>query len=65
MRAMLRALKIEAYPIAIYSGDPTFVRAEWVSPSQFKPLHHRRQSQRRHQNGYRNQSSETRTAFNF
>ena len=35
MRAMLRALKIEAYPIAIYSGDPTFVRAEWVSPSQF------------------------------
>ncbi len=35
MRAMLRALKIEAYPIAIYSGDPTFVRAEWASPSQF------------------------------
>ena len=35
MRAMLRALKIDAYPIAIYSGDPTFVRAEWASPSQF------------------------------
>ncbi len=35
MRAMLKALKIDAYPIAIYSGDPTFVRAEWVSPSQF------------------------------
>lgn len=35
MRAMLRALKIEAYPIAIYSGDPTFVREEWASPSQF------------------------------
>lgn len=35
MRAMLRALKIEAYPIAIYSGDPNFVRAEWASPSQF------------------------------
>ncbi len=35
MRAMLKALKIEAYPIAIYSGDPNFVREEWASPSQF------------------------------
>ncbi len=35
MRAMLKALKIEAYPIAIYSGDPTYVREEWASPSQF------------------------------
>ena len=35
MRAMLRSLKIEAYPIAIFSGDPNFVRAEWASPSQF------------------------------
>ncbi|MFN6962495.1 MAG: DUF3857 domain-containing protein [Pyrinomonadaceae bacterium] len=35
MRAMLRALKIEAYPIAIFSGDRTFVRAEWASPRQF------------------------------
>jgi transglutaminase-like putative cysteine protease len=35
MRAMLRALKIEAYPIAIYSGDPTFVREKWASPQQF------------------------------
>ena len=35
MRAMLRALKIEAYPIAIYSGDPNFVREEWASPGQF------------------------------
>lgn len=35
MRAMLRVLKIESYPIAIYSGDPTYVRAEWASPSQF------------------------------
>lgn len=35
MRALLRALKIEAYPIAIYAGDPTFVRAEWASPRQF------------------------------
>ncbi|HLL15535.1 MAG TPA: DUF3857 domain-containing protein [Pyrinomonadaceae bacterium] len=35
MRAMLRALKIEAYPVLIFSGDSTFVRAEWASPSQF------------------------------
>jgi len=35
MRAMLRALKIEAYPIAIYAGDPNFVREEWASPDQF------------------------------
>ena len=35
MRAMLRVLKIEAYPIAIYSGDPTYVKAEWASPDQF------------------------------
>ncbi|MCU1290586.1 MAG: hypothetical protein JWN60_2815 [Acidobacteria bacterium] len=35
MRAMLKSLKIEAYPIAIFSGDPTFVRAEWASPRQF------------------------------
>ena len=35
MRAMLKVLKIEAYPIAIYSGDPTYVRAEWASPDQF------------------------------
>lgn len=35
MRAMLKALKIEAYPIAIYSGDPNFVREEWASPDQF------------------------------
>ena len=35
MRAMLRAIKIDAYPIAIYSGDPTFVREKWASPLQF------------------------------
>lgn len=35
MRALLRSLKIEAYPIAIYSGDPNFVRQEWASPGQF------------------------------
>lgn len=35
MRAMLRSLKIEAYPIIIYSGDPNYVREEFVSPGQF------------------------------
>jgi hypothetical protein len=35
MRAMLRAVKIESYPVLIYSGDPTYVREEWASPSQF------------------------------
>lgn len=35
MRAMLKALKIEAYPIAIFVGDRTFVKKEWVSPRQF------------------------------
>lgn len=35
MRALLKVLKIEAYPIAIYSGDSTKVRQEWASPSQF------------------------------
>lgn len=35
MRAMLRVLKIEAYPVAIFSGDPHFVREQWPSPRQF------------------------------
>src|SRR5205823_10492480 len=35
MRAMLKALKIEAYPVAIYLGDPAFVRKEFPSPGQF------------------------------
>lgn len=35
MRAMLRLLKIEAYPVVIYSGDPNYVRKEWASPRQF------------------------------
>ncbi|HEV7902968.1 MAG TPA: DUF3857 domain-containing protein [Pyrinomonadaceae bacterium] len=35
MRAMLRALKIEAYPVLIFSGDASYVREEWASPSQF------------------------------
>jgi hypothetical protein len=35
MRAMLKVLDIPAYPVAIYSGDPGFVREEWASPFQF------------------------------
>jgi hypothetical protein len=35
MRAMLKVMKIDAYPIVIYSGDPNFVRKEFPSPSQF------------------------------
>ncbi|MEO6051448.1 MAG: DUF3857 domain-containing protein [Pyrinomonadaceae bacterium] len=35
MRTMLKALKIESYLVLIYSGDPTYVRAEWASPGQF------------------------------
>ena len=35
MRAMLSVLKINTYMVSIYSGDPTFVRAEWASPYQF------------------------------
>lgn len=35
MRAMLKALGIESYPVAIFLGDRTFVKAQWVSPRQF------------------------------
>jgi hypothetical protein len=35
MRAMLKAVKIEAYPVLIFSGDPTYVREDWASPQQF------------------------------
>jgi hypothetical protein len=35
MRAMLKTLNITAYPVGIYSGDRTFVREEWASPTQF------------------------------
>ncbi|HWW75615.1 MAG TPA: DUF3857 domain-containing protein, partial [Pyrinomonadaceae bacterium] len=35
MRAMLKAVKLDAYPVLIYSGDRTRVREEWVSPGQF------------------------------
>lgn len=35
MRAMLKALNITAYPVAIRADDRTFVREEWASPAQF------------------------------
>lgn len=35
MRAMLKSLGIESYPVSIYSGDPNHVRQEWPSPHQF------------------------------
>lgn len=35
MRTMLKAVKITSYPVLIFSGDPTYVREEWPSPTQF------------------------------
>ncbi len=35
MRAMLKSIGIESYAVLIFSGDPTFVREEWASPTQF------------------------------
>jgi hypothetical protein len=35
MRAMLKAVGIDALPVSIYSGDPNYVRAGWPSPQQF------------------------------
>jgi hypothetical protein len=35
MRSLLRSINIEAYPVAIYSGDADYVREEWASPTQF------------------------------
>ncbi|HKO42818.1 MAG TPA: transglutaminase domain-containing protein [Pyrinomonadaceae bacterium] len=35
MRAMLKSIGINAYPVFIYLGDPTLVREEWPSPTQF------------------------------
>lgn len=35
MVAMLKTLNVAAYPVVIYSGDPTYVRREWATPTQF------------------------------
>ncbi len=35
MRAMLKAVNIDSYLVLIFSGDATYVREEWASPSWF------------------------------
>ena len=35
MRAMLKTLGMQSYHVLIFSGDRTYVRQEWASPSQF------------------------------
>jgi hypothetical protein len=35
MRAMLKSIGVESYPVLIFSGDPNYVREAWVSPLQF------------------------------
>lgn len=35
MLAMLRSVGIESYLMAIYAGDPTYVREDWATPAQF------------------------------
>ena len=35
MRALLKAVGIESYPVSIYSGDRSYVRPEFASPQQF------------------------------
>jgi hypothetical protein len=35
MRALLKSLGVESYPVAIFSGDPNRVVPEWPSPQQF------------------------------
>jgi uncharacterized protein DUF3857 len=35
MRAMLKVMKIDSFPVPIYSGDPNYVKKEWPSPFQF------------------------------
>lgn len=35
MRAMLKTIEIQSYPIVVFAGDRTYVREEWASPLQF------------------------------
>ncbi len=35
MRALLRSLGVESYPVLIFFGDPNRVEPEWPSPQQF------------------------------
>jgi len=38
MRALLKAVGMDAYPLAIFHGDPQYVHPEWPSPSQFNHM---------------------------
>lgn len=38
MRAMLKAAGIESYLVTIFSGDPTYVKQQWPSPTQFNHM---------------------------
>ena len=38
MRSLLKAAGVESYPVIIYSGDRTYVRQQWPSPSQFNHM---------------------------
>lgn len=38
MRALLKSAGIPSYLVAIYSGDRSFVKKEWASPSQFNHM---------------------------
>lgn len=35
MRSLLAAVGIESFPVAIFSGNPRYVRPDWPSPQQF------------------------------
>lgn len=35
LRAMLRVIGVDSWPVSIFSGDPLFVREEWPTPQQF------------------------------
>ena len=35
MRAMLKSLNIQSYPVLIFAGDSNYVHESWVSPGQF------------------------------
>jgi hypothetical protein len=38
LRAMLKSAGFQSYLVAIYSGDRTFVKKDWASPSQFNHM---------------------------
>jgi len=38
MRTMLASVGVRSYLVAVYSGDPEYVRSEWPSPQQFNHM---------------------------